>query len=48
MGFKYRVDWCFMGHKLNGTEFQIKVWKEILKKGMLNERYSNYKSRNSR
>ena len=20
-----------MGHKLNGTEFQIKVWKEILK-----------------
>ena len=31
MGLKQRIDRGFMGNKLNGTEFQIKVWKEISK-----------------
>ena len=31
MEFKRRIDWSFMGYKLKGTEFQIKVWNEIAK-----------------
>jgi len=31
MEFKRRIYWGFMGHKLKGTEFQIKVWNEIAK-----------------
>ena len=31
MEFKRRTYWSFMGYKLKGTEFQIKVWNEITK-----------------